>query len=133
MNIETKNIDDRINGLKAEMSSLEAGHTLAVKRNQEENQKFQQESELRRNRYLQLQGAVQILEELKKGQNEPDNNGSDGRRTEGVTDPVPGSTGGARHHRRTGVGNRKLDKPVASPGKAGAGNNPGAPGGNLGA
>jgi len=64
--IDEKTLKDRINGLTAELQSLEATHNRMVQENQQIQQQFQAQVAQNQTRYAQLQGAIAELNQLKK-------------------------------------------------------------------
>lgn len=57
MTIDQKTIEDRINGLTAELRALESSHNTMI-------QEFQENIASNRTRHAQIQGAITELEQL---------------------------------------------------------------------
>lgn len=62
--MNTEQIENRIKGLTAERSSLEASHNALVQENQKINQEFQRTVSENQTRFAQLTGAINELKLL---------------------------------------------------------------------
>lgn len=71
--MDTQKIEDRIQALMIERSSLEQSHAGMIRGNQRMNEEFQQQVVKNQTRFAQITGAITELQQLVKPQKDTNN------------------------------------------------------------